>query len=401
VLYSAGQNKIARDRLSDADRDPNSVFTRVLLRHMADRASLVDLAKTLQQEVSVLARTAGYDQLPAYYDQLEGRPMLAGEAVTDSPAQPALPSPDPRAEELAYWTASNCAAGDLDGCRAYQAKFGPGGRFADLAALKLRPAPQPAPAAADPNAAARAAIAGISAADWNSRSGDQLLASVLARANLAQIKALANTGDARAQTLVAIAFDWGRGGEAQDFAQAMTWYRKAADQGNAWAQNSVGALYHNGQGVKQDYAQAMTWYRKAADQGDATAQANIGVLYDNGLGVKQDYAQAMTWYRKAADQGNAFAQASIGFLYDNGHGVKQDYAQAMTWYRKAADQGNAFAQASIGFLYANGRGVQQDYAQAMTWYRKAADQGETTAQYNIGDLYANGHGVPPRAPSLG
>ncbi len=28
----------------------------------------------------------------------------------------------------------------------------------------------------------------------------------------------------------------------------------------------------------QDYAEAMRWYRKAADQGDANAQANIGKL---------------------------------------------------------------------------------------------------------------------------
>ena len=26
-------------------------------------------------------------------------------------------------------------------------------------------------------------------------------------------------------------------------------------------------MYDNGQGVPQDYAQALTWYRKAADQG--------------------------------------------------------------------------------------------------------------------------------------
>lgn len=50
----------------------------------------------------------------------------------------------------------------------------------------------------------------------------------------------------------------------------------------------------------------MRWYRKAADQGDAFAQTGIGCLYHDGLGVPQDYAEAMRWYRKAADQGNAF-----------------------------------------------------------------------------------------------
>ena len=65
----------------------------------------------------------------------------------------------------------------------------------------------------------------------------------------------------------------------------------------------------------------MAWYQKAADQGDASAQNKIGVLYDNGQGVRQDYAQAKAWYQKAADQGDAFAQAQIGWHYENGAGV--------------------------------------------------------------------------------
>jgi TPR repeat protein len=56
-------------------------------------------------------------------------------------------------------------------------------------------------------------------------------------------------------------------------------------------------------GVKQDYAEAMAWYRKAADQGDATAQSLIGWLYEKGQGVSKDCDQAKAWYQKAADQG--------------------------------------------------------------------------------------------------
>lgn len=52
-----------------------------------------------------------------------------------------------------------------------------------------------------------------------------------------------------------------------------------------------------------NYTEAVNCYRKAAEQGDATAQNNLGVMYTNGLGVGQDYAQAVEWYRKAAEQG--------------------------------------------------------------------------------------------------
>ena len=64
-------------------------------------------------------------------------------------------------------------------------------------------------------------------------------------------------------------------------------------------------MYEQGHGVPQDYAEAVKWYRKAADQGDAFAQYNLGVMYDNGEGVPQDQAEAVKWYRKAAEQGDA------------------------------------------------------------------------------------------------
>jgi TPR repeat protein len=34
--------------------------------------------------------------------------------------------------------------------------------------------------------------------------------------------------------------------------------------------------------VTQDAAQAVLWYRKAADQGNALAQARLGLMYEHG-----------------------------------------------------------------------------------------------------------------------
>jgi TPR repeat protein len=75
-------------------------------------------------------------------------------------------------------------------------------------------------------------------------------------------------------------------------------------------------LYQNGWGVARDYAEALTWYQKAADQGYAKAQNNIGWLYEQGLGVAQDLAKAREWYKKSADGGNAKAKAALNRLSD-------------------------------------------------------------------------------------
>jgi TPR repeat protein len=43
------------------------------------------------------------------------------------------------------------------------------------------------------------------------------------------------------------------------------WYRLAAYQGQANAQNALGVMYQNGEGVPQDYVEAVRWYRLAAN----------------------------------------------------------------------------------------------------------------------------------------
>jgi TPR repeat protein len=183
-------------------------------------------------------------------------------------------------------------------------------------------------------------------------------------------------------------------GVPQDYAEAAKWYRRAAEQGNVYAQSILGAMYANGQGFPQDYAEAAKWFRKAAEQGEATAQCNLGTMYDNGQGIPQDYAEAVKWFRKAADQGFAPAQGALGSMYFYGHGFPQDYAEAAKWFRKAAEQGDAAAQTNLGVMYCNGHGILQDYAEAVKWYRKAADQGNEIAQTNLGVMYCNGQGVP-------
>ena len=84
--------------------------------------------------------------------------------------------------------------------------------------------------------------------------------------------------------------------------QAMAWWHKAADQGHAEAQVSLGFMYATGRGVPEDDAQAVAWYREAADQGHAGAQFNLGVMYSNGEGAPQDYVEAHKWRSLAASR---------------------------------------------------------------------------------------------------
>jgi TPR repeat protein len=163
-------------------------------------------------------------------------------------------------------------------------------------------------------------------------------------------------------------------------------HRKAAEQGDAEAQTTLGALHLGGVGVKEDHKQAYSLFLKAAEQGFAQAQKNLGDMYHGELYhyfLKQDHKQAASWYRKAAEQGHADAQNNLGIyllhLYNRGEGVRQGHNQAALWYRKAAEQGHAGAQVNLADLYRIGIGVDQDHEQALFWASKAAAQGNIHA----------------------
>ena len=167
------------------------------------------------------------------------------------------------------------------------------------------------------------------------------------------------------------------------YTEALPYYTKTAELGDAFCQSNLGFMYELGKGVAQDYAEAVKWYRKAADQGSDYAQCNLGYMYEKARGVKQDYAEAMKWYRKAADQGNLRAINNIGYMYDDALGVTQDYAEAIKWYRKAAEKGYDYAQNNLGVMYEHGRGIPKDLIQAKAWYEKAAKQGHELAKKNL------------------
>jgi TPR repeat protein len=91
--------------------------------------------------------------------------------------------------------------------------------------------------------------------------------------------------------------------ESGDYATALREWTPLAEQGHAGAQNNLGVMYDNGEGVPQNYKTAFKWYTLAAEQGYADAQYNLGVMYANGEGVLQDYVRAHMWWNIAASSG--------------------------------------------------------------------------------------------------
>ena len=78
-------------------------------------------------------------------------------------------------------------------------------------------------------------------------------------------------------------------------------------------------MYQSGQGVTKDEVEAVKWYRKAADKGDAKAQSNLGSMYFSGLGgLQKNEKEALKWFKKAAEQGDISVLFSGGDAYRQG-----------------------------------------------------------------------------------
>lgn len=58
--------------------------------------------------------------------------------------------------------------------------------------------------------------------------------------------------------------------------------------------------YWSGDGVPQDYSQAVTWLRKAADGGYGEAQSGLAAAYFLGLGAPKDPVEALKWLTLAS-----------------------------------------------------------------------------------------------------
>src|ERR1035437_3003427 len=99
---------------------------------------------------------------------------------------------------------------------------------------------------------------------------------------LADIRTKAEQGDAQSQDELGIALAEGNLGVAKDEAEAVKWFRKAAEQNNPWSEQHLGTFYYSGRGVAKNEVEAVKWLRKAAEHNLALAQCKLGIAYDRG-----------------------------------------------------------------------------------------------------------------------
>lgn len=152
---------------------------------------------------------------------------------------------------------------------------------------------------------------------------------------MAQLRKASDAGHAPAQVLLADILD-----QAEMNEEAVSYYRKAAEQGHADGEYGLGNMYANGEGVKRDLMEARKWILRAAEKNHVRATNTLAQAYmGGGLGL-DDKARgsddARRWVMRAADNSYLPALDYLAKAHRSGSmGFAVDLKQAETWEARA------------------------------------------------------------------
>jgi uncharacterized protein len=116
-----------------------------------------------------------------------------------------------------------------------------------------------------------------------------------------------------------------------DLVVSMSLWRKAAQAGYAPSQVWLGDILDKA----EEDADAVEWYKKAAEQGNAGGEFGLGQMYLKGEGIKQDVALGRQYVERAAKKNHVEAVKSMMTSYrQGGMGLSADQVQADIWEAK-------------------------------------------------------------------
>lgn len=165
---------------------------------------------------------------------------------------------------------------------------------------------------------------------------------------------------------------------------ALSYFRRSAEEGFSPAQVVLGYSYDTGQGLTADRREALEWYKKAAQQDDPLAQWLVGRLIYAGFVPPRDLNEARSWLEKSRLHSDPFAQYLLGKISLE----RNEYPTAVARFREAAQQGLPQAQLELARLLRAGLGVDQDYFEAYVWLLMSSDAGLHESQSDLQALEA-------------
>ena len=124
----------------------------------------------------------------------------------------------------------------------------------------------------------------------------------------------AEAGYAPAQARLAYVLD-----QAEEDAEAVKWFQKAAEQANSEGMFGLGSMYNRGDAVEKNPELGFEWFLKAAEQNYIPAMRVCAYAYEEGnLNLQVDYAKAVHWFSRAAALGDQLSIQKLAKAYETG-----------------------------------------------------------------------------------
>jgi uncharacterized protein len=136
----------------------------------------------------------------------------------------------------------------------------------------------------------------------------------------------------------------------------------------------IGDMYELGADLPKSHSDAVSWYRKGAEKGNAKIQVKLATVLLNQKGPI-DYSEVRSLCQEAFNHNSSSGAYCLGMLYQKGLGLPRDSAQAAKWFTKAADMGHSRAMLQLGEMHLKGEGVKQDNVAAYEYIHIAASLG--------------------------
>ncbi len=190
-----------------------------------------------------------------------------------------------------------------------------------------------------------------------------------------------------------------------DVASAVSYFQKAANEGDVDAQCEVAVFELYGCGVKKDESKALETLQKLAKQGNSKAQYVLARCYNGGIGVEANPNAAVKWCEASMNQDNANAGYLMAIWLRDGDNqiIAKDSVKAVKIYREIipglkelAEQCDLDAICNLAVCYGEGLGVDKNLEEEIYWFTKAAELGYSRGLRFLGYTY-NDNQEPEKA----
>ena len=156
---------------------------------------------------------------------------------------------------------------------------------------------------------------------------------------------------------------------------------------------ALGVMYAYGDGVTQDWALAVDWSRKAADQDNPWAQANYGLYLEQAEQDRPTHPRPLPGIGGPPTMASRWPGSVWGFSTREEVGWSPIPSAPSTFIFRPRGTMIRSGNGLLALAFRNGVGTTPNQAEAVAWLKRASQHGDAEAMYLLSETYAEGSGV--------